>query len=362
MDPFVLLRLLIGFVLLIVGAEVLVRGASRLAAAVGISPLVIGLTVVAFATSAPELAVSAQSAWSGQADIALGNVIGSNIFNILFVLGASALVLPLLVKQQLVRLDAPLMVGASILVFISGWDGRIVRWEGGLLFAGIIAYTLLLIRQSRNESSAVQEEYASEYGGTVGSRKRPLDALLVIAGLALLVWGAHWLVDGAVVVARVAGVSELIIGLTIIAIGTSLPEAATSVIAALRGERDIAVGNAVGSCLFNLLVVLGLTSLLAPQGVPVAPAALAFDIPVMIAAAVATLPIFFIGYRISRWEGALLLAYYLAYMLYLLLDATDHDALGGFRVAMVYFVLPLTAFTLLTLVGRELRAARKTGS
>ena len=360
MDPFVLLLLIIGFVLLVVGAELLVRGAARLAAAAGIPPLIIGLTVVAFATSAPELAVSTQSALSGQADIALGNVVGSNIFNILFVLGASALVLPLVVKQQLVRLDAPLMVGASILVLLLGLDGRIERWEGGLLFACIIAYTFLLVRQSRNESSLVQEEYASEYGA-VGSGKRLLDVILVIAGLALLVWGARWLVDGAAIIARVLGLSELIIGLTIIAIGTSLPEAATSVIADLRGERDIAVGNAVGSSLFNLLVVLGLTSLLAPQGVPVAPAALAFDIPVMIAAAVATLPIFFIGHRISRWEGALLLAYYIAYMLYLVLNATQHTALGAFRTAMMFFVLPLTAFTLLILVVREMRVVRKKG-
>lgn len=361
MDPFVLLRLLIGFVLLIVGAEVLVRGASRLAAAVGISPLVIGLTVVAFGTSSPELAVSVQSALSGQADIALGNVVGSNIFNVLFILGISALILPLVVAQQLVRLDVPLMIGISVLTLLLGLDGRINRWEGAVLFAGIIAYTIFLVRQSRKETPEVKEEYAHEYGDgrSQGLRTWLVNIVFVLAGLALLVLGSRWLVDGAVVIARLLGVSELIIGLTIIAAGTSLPEVATSVIAALRGERDIAVGNVVGSNIFNLLAVLGLSSLLAPAGVGVSPAVLAFDIPVMIGVAIATLPIFFTGFRIARWEGALFLAYYVAYVLYLLLDATQHDTLTTYSTAMVFFILPLTAITLLTLVVREIRAHRR---
>lgn len=361
MDLLTLVRLIVGLVLLIVGAEVLVRGASRLAAAAGISPLVIGLTVVAFGTSSPELAVSLQSALSGQADIALGNVVGSNIFNVLFILGISALILPLVVAQQLVRLDVPLMIGVSVLVLVFALDGRIVRWEGALLFAGIIAYTAFLIRQSRKETPEVKEEYAHEYGD---KRKRGagawlLNIVFVVGGLALLVLGSRWLVDGAVVIARLFGVSELIIGLTIIAAGTSLPEVATSVIAALRGERDIAVGNVVGSNIFNLLAVLGLTSLVAPAGIGVPPAALAFDIPVMIGVAIATLPIFFTGFRIARWEGALFLAYYVAYVLYLLLDSTQHDALTTYSTAMVFFILPLTAITLLTLVVREIRAHRR---
>ncbi len=364
MDLLVLIRLIIGLVLLILGAEVLVRGASRLAAAAGISPLVIGLTVVAFGTSSPELAVSVQSALSGQADIALGNVVGSNIFNVLFILGISALILPLVVAQQLVRLDVPLMIGISVLVLVFALDGRIVRWEGALLFAGVIAYTVFLIRQSRKETSEVKEEYAHEYGD---GRTRSVGAWLlniafVVGGLALLVLGSRWLVDGSVVIARLFGVSELIIGLTIIAAGTSLPEVATSIIAALRGERDIAVGNVVGSNIFNLLAVLGLTSLLAPAGVGVPPAALAFDIPVMIGVAIATLPIFFTGFRIARWEGALFLTYYIAYILYLLLDATQHDALTTYSTAMAFFILPLTTITLATLFVREMRKMRNQAS
>lgn len=339
----------------------MVRGASRLAAAFGISPLVIGLTVVAFGTSSPELAVSVQSAFAGQADIALGNVVGSNIFNVLFILGVSAVIIPLVVAQQLVRLDVPLMIGMSVLIYLLGLDGRIGRLEGALLFAAIIAYTMFLIRQSRKEGKEVQEEYSQEFGDgrARGAAQYLLNLVLVVAGLALLVLGARWLVDSAVSLARLLGLSELIIGLTIIAAGTSMPEVATSIVAAARGERDIAVGNVVGSNIFNLLAVLGLTSLIAPNGVSVPAPALAFDIPVMIAVAVACLPIFFTGFRIARWEGALFLAYYAAYVLYLILDATQHDALPLFSSAMLLFVVPLTALTLLVLVVRERRKHRR---
>ncbi|MDF2773712.1 MAG: Na+/Ca+ antiporter, CaCA family, partial [Geminicoccaceae bacterium] len=280
----------VGGVLLIGGAELLVRGASRVAIAAGISPLVVGLTVVAFGTSSPELAVTVGSAYAGQADVAVGNVVGSNIFNVLFVLGLSALVAPLVVAQRLVRLDVPIMIGASLMTVVLALDGRVGRLDGLALFAGVIAYTLFLIRQSRRETAAVREEYREAFGD---GRKRAsplIDVVLILIGLALLVLGAQWLVEAAVDMATALGVSELVIGLTIVAAGTSLPEVATSVLATLRGERDIAVGNVVGSNIFNLLAVLGLGSLVAPEGVPVSPGALAFDMPVMVAVAVAALP------------------------------------------------------------------------
>jgi cation:H+ antiporter len=350
--------LIAGLALLIVGAEILVRGASRLAAAFGISPLVIGLTVVAFGTSSPELAVSVQSAFAGQADIALGNVVGSNIFNVLFILGISALIIPLVVAQQLVRLDVPIMIGVSVLVYLFGLNGQINRLEGALLFGGIIAYTVFLIRQSRKENKEVQDEYAQEFGAGKprSATQYLLNLVLVVAGLALLILGARWLVDSAVTLAQALGLSELIIGLTIVAAGTSMPEVATSIVAAVRGERDIAVGNVVGSNIFNLLAVLGLTSLVAPNGVPVPEAALALDLPVMTAVAFACLPIFFTGYRVARWEGAVFLGYYAAYVLYLILDATQHDALPLYSTVMLLFVVPLTALTLVVLVVRERRA------
>ncbi len=353
--------LLGGLVLLVVGAEAMVRGASRLAAAVGISPLVIGLTVVAFGTSSPELAISLQSAFQGQADIAIGNVVGSNLFNILVIVGLSAIITPLVVAQQLVRLDVPLLIGASLLTWWMAADGLIGRVEGVVLFAGLVAYLSFLIWQSRRESQEVKDEYAAEYGNG-RSRDWKMWAVnlgLVAAGLVLLVLGSRWLVEGAVSLARAMGLSELIIGLTIIAAGTSLPEVATSVLAALRGERDIAVGNAVGSNIFNIMAVLALTGVFAPEGISVAPAAINFDIPVMTAVAVAALPIFFTGNLIARWEGFFFLAYYMAYTAYLILDASGHDALPQYSVIMLEFVVPLTVLTIGILVVRDWRSRRQ---
>jgi len=353
--------LIAGFVLLIVGAEALVRGSSRLAASMGISPLVVGLTVVAFGTSSPELAVSIKAALAGQADITIGNVVGSNIFNVLFILGLSALITPLIVSQQLLRLDVPLMILASVAVLALGADGTLGRWDSLALFLALIAYTVFLILQSRREVKEVKDAYDSAYG-----LEQPRSLLQVaanigwsVAGLALLMVGAAWLVDAAVAIARHLGLSELIVGLTIVAAGTSLPEVAASVVAGLRGERDIAVGNVIGSSLFNLLGVAGLAGLFAPNGLNVPAAALRFDIPVMVAAAVACLPIFFTGYCIARWEGALFLGYYIAYTLYLILDAAGHDGLGAFRAAMTGFVIPLTAVTLAVVSLRALRHKRR---
>ncbi|WP_028990215.1 calcium/sodium antiporter [Thermithiobacillus tepidarius DSM 3134] len=349
-----------GLALLIAGAELLVRGASRLAAAFGISPLVIGLTVVAFGTSSPELAISVQSGLAGQSDIALGNVVGSNIFNVLFILGLSAVITPLLVAQQLVRLDVPVMIGVSLLVLGLGLDGAFSRPEGGLLVAGLAAYTAFLIRQSRRESQAVQTEYAQEFGAaTSAGRGRLLNLALVAGGLGLLVLGSRWLVTGAVAFAQALGVSELVIGLTLVAAGTSMPEVATSLIAAVRGQRDIAVGNVVGSNIFNLLGVLGLTAVVAPNGVPVSDAVLGFDLPVMIAVAVACLPIFLSSHLIARWEGFVFLGYYAAYTTYLILESAQHDALPLFSTVMGAFVLPLTAITLLLVLLRAWRAQRR---
>ena len=347
----------VGLVALIGGAELLVRGSSRLAAAARIPPLVIGLTVVAFGTSAPELAVTLGSVGAGQADLALGNVVGSNIFNVLLILGVSAVLAPLVVAQRLVRLDVPLLVAVSVLTFLLALDGRIGRIDGLLLFAGIMGYLLLLVRQSR--AGPAQPPDGSNVKSRDGRDRRArclLDVAFVAIGLVLLVVGAGWLVDSASELAASLGLSELVIGLTIVAAGTSLPELATSVLASIRGERDIAVGNVIGSNLFNLMAVLGLGSLIAPDGVAVSPGALTFDLPVMVAVAIATLPIFFTGYRISRWEGAVFVAYYVAYAAYLVLRATEHAALEAFSVAMAWFALPLTMLTLAVVLVREMRA------
>ncbi|MBL8412935.1 MAG: calcium/sodium antiporter [Propionivibrio sp.] len=355
-----LLFFILGLLALVAGAELLVRGASKLALSFGISPLVVGLTVVAFGTSAPELAVSVQSAWSGQVDIALGNVVGSNIFNVLFILGVSALITPLLVASQLIRQEVPIMIGASLLLFALAWDGGISRFDGALLFALLLAYTVFLIRQSRRESQSIKAEYAQQIGEVKTDKGQHwgVQVALIAAGLALLVLGADWLVGAAITFAKQLGVSELVIGLTIVAAGTSMPEVATSLVAALRGERDIAVGNVVGSNTFNILGVLGLSGLVAPESLAVPQSMLSFDLPVMIAVAGACLPIFFTGHLIARWEGAVFLAYYMAYTAYLVLAVQRHDLLASFGFVMTTVVLPLTALTLLVLVWREWRTPR----
>jgi cation:H+ antiporter len=350
-------------VLLVGGAELLVRGASRLALGFGVSPLVIGLTVVAFGTSAPEMAASVGGALRGGpgADIAVGNVVGSNILNVLLILGLSAAIVPLVVHRQIVRLDVPVMIGVSLLVAALGFDGSFGRLDGAFLFAGILAYTGFLIRQSRSESAEVKAQYEAEVGAQPAPRASRAwmgNTALIAVGLALLVLGAEWLVDSAIVFAKLMGLSDLVIGLTIVALGTSMPELATSILAAVRGERDIAVGNVIGSCLFNLLAVLGLAALVAPDGIRVSPAAESFDIPVMIAVSIACLPIFFAGHRLPRWEGFLFVAYYAGYVAFLVLDATGHDALPEFRTAMLGFVLPLTGVTILVRAGRAWRLRR----
>jgi len=352
----VLLSLLVGFVLLVVGAEGFVRGSARLAAVIGLSPLVIGLTVVSYGTSAPELAVSLRASLLGQAEIALGNVIGSNIFNILMTLGIASLIVPLTVAQQLIRLDVPIMIGVTGLMLMFAMDGELGRMDGSILLLGSVIYTAFLVLQSRQESDAeVQAEYEKEYAGTgPKSWKQALrNVLLLLFGLVMLVIGANMLVFGATEVAEAFGVSQLIIGLTIVAIGTSLPELATSIVACYRGERDIAVGNVVGSNIFNILTILGVTA--TATGVPVSSAAISFDIPVMLAVAVACLPIFYTGNRISRWEGLLFISYYVAYTAYLGLDAIGHEQLGLFSNVMLLFVIPLTVITLLTILVRRPR-------
>lgn len=334
------LWLALGLTILTAGAEVLVRGAVGLATAMKVSPLVIGLTVVAFGTSTPELVVSLRSALADKPEIALGNVIGSNVFNVLVILGLSALIVPLRVAQQLVRLDVPLMIGASIAVFCLALDGNLGRAEGTLLVGGLVAYNAWLIRKSRQENDpAVLAEYADEFPPL---RARGLGLLLqvvfVSAGLAMLIAGSGLFVDAAVTLARGWGFSELVIGLTLVAAGTSLPEVATSLVAAFKGERDIAVGNVVGSNIFNLMCVLGVTSIAAPNGIPIDAEAIHQDLPVMVLVALACLPVFLIGHSIERWEGAVLLTFYVLYIGALICEAQGRDGSLAWIVTLAWII------------------------
>lgn len=357
-----LLLLLIGLFLLIVGAELLVRGASRLATGLGISPLIVGLTVVALGTSSPELAISINGALSGQAGIALGNVLGSNIFNILFILGVSSIIIPLTVSHQLIRFDVPLMIGISLLLLFLVMDQLLSRIDGLILVGGLILYTLALlylsIRSRPDKTGAANPETSvkSEKFGIFWGK----NTLFVLVGLGLLILGSRWFVDSAVRFAEILGVSELIIGLTIVAAGTSMPEVVTSVIAAIRGEREIAVGNVVGSNIFNILCVLGISASIAPFGIEVSDPVIGFDLPIMIAVALACMPVFFTGGIISRWEGSLFLVFYVAYTLYLILNSTQHQMLPLFNTVMLWFIIPLSAITLLVVLFQEWR--KRTGN
>jgi len=348
-----------GLILLVAGGEALVRGASTLAVRAGISPLVVGLVVVSAATSAPELAVTVGAVLSGEPDIALGNVVGSNIANILLILGISALVLPLVIKRQIVRFDLPVMLGMSILLVVVSLDGEIGLLDGVLLLAGLIVHAVMSIVIGRREVAA-----GVEGAGTapipVPGKPVPLwlAVTLLIVGIGLLVLGAQFLVDGAVSIATGLGVSSLVVGLTVVAIGTSLPELATSIIAVRRGERDMAVGNIVGSNIFNIGMVLGLPAIIFGQGIPVPAAAIALDLPLMVAAAIALVPIAFTGFVIARWEGGLFVALYVAYTLYLILASTQHAALDGFTDVMLWFVLPLIALTLVVFTAFEVGVIR----
>ncbi len=332
------------------------RGASTLAARVGISPLIIGLVVVSAATSAPELAVTVGAVLDGEPGLAVGNVVGSNIVNILLILGVSAIISPLVIKRQLVRFDIPVMVGISILLVVVSLDGRISLLDGVLLLAGLLVHTVVSIVVGRRETV---EEPAADPGA---QRKKPtplwLAALLLAAGIGLLVLGARLLVDGAVSIATGLGVSSLVVGLTVVAIGTSLPELATSIIALRRGERDLAVGNIVGSNIFNIGMVLGLPAIIFGEGIPVPSAAIALDLPLLLATAVALLPIAFTGFVIARWEGWLFVLLWAAYTAYLVLASTQHDALDGFTAVMLWFVLPLVAITLIAVTAYEVGVIR----
>lgn len=351
------LMFLLGLAALVVGAEALVRGASRLAVSWGISPLVVGLTVVAFGTSAPEMAVSVDAALSGTADIALGNVVGSNIANVLLILGLSALIAPLVVHEQIIRQEIPIMIGASLIVVAMALDGMIGRVEAALLFLLVVAYTVFLVVQSRRASQAASDEFAGEISRARWDRHWAVQVAMVFVGLGLLVLGANWLVDAAVAVARVMGISDLVIGLTVVAVGTSMPEIATSLIAAWRGQRDIAVGNVVGSNIFNLLAVLGAAGLVSESGLGVPDAARNFDLWVMLAVAFACLPILLTGREIARWEGAVFIAYYAAYVAYLVLAAQQHDALPEYSNIMLSYVMPITVVTLVVSFVRRRPAA-----
>ncbi|WP_122501617.1 calcium/sodium antiporter [Pseudomonas viridiflava] len=326
--------MVVGLLLLLIGAELSVRSAVHLAALFKIRPLIIGLTVVAMGTSAPQMAVSLQAAFSDNTDIAVGSVIGGNIFSVLVILGLCALVTPLRVARQVLRVDIPLMIGACLLVIALSLTGEFSKFDGVLLLAALLLCLFIVVRQGG---------HAPRHGHADTTEKpRALMRIAMLAGgLLLLTSGGHLLVDASVVIAINLGLSERIIGLTVIAIGTSLPALMTSLIAAMRGERDIAVGNVIGSNLFNLLGVLGLTALVAPVPLTISPNALVFDLPIMLGVAILCVPLFYSGYRIDRVEGLFLLSLYLTYGLHIVSISTGMLLAERLEGMMLRFVVPL---------------------
>ena len=312
-----LLILLVGLVLLYFGAEGLIRGSSSLALRLGLSPLVVGLTVVAFGTSTPELVVSLKAAYLGQGDISVGNVVGSNICNIGLILGLSALIIPIKVASQIVRIDTPIMIGVTGLALLLLGNGSVSRVEGIALFVLLVAYLVFSVILAKKDAA---DPLAAEFGEEIKISKRgvAVDLFMVVGGLVLLVLGARFLVDAAIDIAKAAGLSEAVIGLTIVAIGTSLPELATSLVAALKKEADIAVGNVVGSNIFNILGILGISAGVTPlTSAGITP----IDLWVMAAFAIALWIFSRTGFRVARTEGFVLLAAYVGYLAWLVTQA-----------------------------------------
>ncbi len=309
----IILYLVGGAVMLFLGAEGLIRGSSNLAIKIGITPLVVGLTVVAFGTSMPELVVSLKAALIGNSTISLGNVVGSNIVNIALILGAGALIKPIEIHTKVIIREIPIMIGLSVLLILLLIDSELSFIDGLIFVIGIVVYTIVNVIMARKEKDkAVNSEFE------VGLKSRfgiPISILLMIVGLALLVIGANLFVQSAVAIAKLFNVSDAIIGLTVVAIGTSLPELITSIVASHKNESDIAVGNVIGSSIFNILGILGITALI----VPISANGISYvDLGVMLFTAIILLPLSKTGYKITRLEGALLLSGYIVYIYYLL--------------------------------------------
>jgi len=315
--------IVIGLAALITGAELLVRGGSAIAARLGISPLLIGLTVVALGTSTPELAVGIDAAIQGNGSLAVGNIAGTNTVNILLIFGLSAILQPLAIQMQTLRLELPVIVIASATLLAFAWDGVLSRSEGLVLVAMGAMFTLAVIRVARRETMKIKLEFAREFGARRLARRQAVtETLMLAAGLVVIVAGADWLVDGAVALARLWHVSDAFIGLTVVAIGTSAPELVTTIISTVRGERDIAIGNLIGSSAYNVLIILGVTCLIPADGVQVNSHLIAIDIPVMLGVALLCIPVFISGRKVSRIEGVFFVCAYLAYLSYLVTQRT----------------------------------------
>jgi cation:H+ antiporter len=316
---------LAGLAALVVGAEVMVRGGAKVASRFGISSLVVGLTVVSIGTSAPELAVGVVAALEDNGALAVGNIAGTNVVNLLLVLGLSALILPLALEMRTMRFELPVMAGAAILLWLLAVDGVLSRLDGLVLTVGAVVYTVAVVRTARRESQESQSataEFTAAYPKPEVSGRTAVHVGMMLAGIAIIVVGAERLVEAAVGMAREFGVSDALIGLTVVAIGTSAPELVTTIVSTVRGERDIAVGNLLGSSIYNILLILGVTCLVPAHGLALPSELVRVDIPIMVAVAVACVPIFVSGRRVSRIEGGAMVGAYVTFLVFVLTTQT----------------------------------------
>jgi len=340
---------ILGLIALIWGAEILVRSSSKLAASLGVSKLVIGLTVVAFGTSAPELAVGIEAGLMNQPDILMGNVIGSNLTNTLLILGLASLIIPLEVHKNLIRFDLPVMITSTLLLILLSLNNIITFWECAFLFLCLLIYLYALVRFS-GKTRLTEEE-------TVKAGSPWKSGLLSIVGLVMLIFGARWMVGSATIFAEKAGVSELLIGLTIVAVGTSLPEIVTSILAAVRGEKDLAVGSIVGSNILNILSVIGISGLFI-SGIPVQDSLLQVGYIILMAVSVLCFPIFFTGRRIKRIEGAIFLSSYILYLFYLYLDSIASSFLPSFVQWVLFGFVPVVVLYVIVALINEFKTKK----
>lgn len=334
------LFLFLGGMVLIVGARIIVSGAAQLASNIGVPNLVIGLTIVAFGTSAPELAVSISSSIDGKTELAVANVVGSNIFNTLFIIGLASIISPLLISKQIIYQDLPIMILISIITFYMSLDGIISILESGMLVLILFVYTIFLLFQGKNTPSSSKITNKNIEIALIGGNVF-FNGISIIIGLSLLLVGSHWFVNSAVNLARIFGLSEAVIGLTILAIGTSLPEVITSIVAAIQGQRDIAVGNVIGSNTFNLLAVIGFSGLTSTKGL-ISNTQLTFqDFPIMLIVALLCIPIMITNYKVDRLEGVLFVIIYIMYAIFLIATELNLIWLSSYLLLIVNVVIPL---------------------
>jgi len=312
-----------GLAALVAGAEVMVRGATKIASRLGISALIVGVTIVAIGTSMPEMAIGVVAASEGTGELAVGNIAGANVINLLFVLGLSALMLPLAIESRTLRYELPVMAGAAVLLLVLAFDGVLSRVDGVILVSCAIVYTVAVVWAARRETRDVAAEFIEAASITATGRgTTALHVAMMLGGIAIIVLGAERLVGAAVGIAVGFGVSEALIGLTVVAIGTTAPELATTVVSTLRGNRDIAVGNLLGSSIYNVLLILGVTCLVPAHGIALPPALVRVDIPIMVAVTLACIPIFITGRRVGRVEGGAMVCAYLGFLAFVLTTQT----------------------------------------